>query len=190
MLMEVWRVTLLLLITVGFSSFAWALRGHFVSDQMSVLMRFTAVFGAVSTGLQSFAIFEGGNPGPGRTAAGALLYALSIAAFWWTVTVTRSRRLSVAFSGAEPDHLLQTGPYRFVRHPFYVAYSLFWIAGVVAVFRWYLIPCITVMFVAYFCAARMEESKFESSNLGELYESYRARTGMFVPRLRRSRGAS
>jgi len=187
--MQIWRVTLLLLVLVCFSSFAWAIKSHFVSNRMSIFMRLTAIFGLVSTGLQILAIFDVEHFDSIRLVGSTLLYAVSLALFWWTVSVTRSRRLSVAFSKDEPQYLLQAGPYRFVRHPFYTAYSFFWVAGFIAVLRWYLIPAIAVMLASYLCAARMEEAKFKSSDLRELYEGYRSNTGMFLPRLRGSRNA-
>jgi protein-S-isoprenylcysteine O-methyltransferase Ste14 len=187
--MQPWRATLLLLALVCFCSFTWAIKGHFVSNRMSIFMHLTAALGLVSAGLQIFALFEIGNADTIRLLGSTLLYAASLALFWWTVSVTRSRRLSVAFSRDEPHHLLQTGPYRLIRHPFYSAYSLFWVAGFIAVLRWYLFPTVVVMLVFYFCAARMEEAKFENSELREFYEGYRLNTGMFLPRLRGSRNA-
>ena len=182
-MMQVWSEILLLLAMACFSSFAWALKGHFVISRISVFMRLLAVLGLVATVLLLFAIFDGGSPGPIRAAVSSLLYVVSLVIFWWSIRATRSRRLSLAFSDDKPSHLLQSGPYQFVRHPFYTAYGVYWIAGVAAVFRWYLVVCISVMLVAYFCAAKGEESKFANSPLRELYESYRSKTGMFLPRL-------
>src|SRR5262252_1720224 len=182
-LMLVWRVTLLWFCLACFFSFAWALKRHFVSRSMSLLVRLTAVVGILSAGLQTLAILEAGRFAAARSAVSALCYTASLSGFWWAVSATRSRRLSVAFSPDQPTHLLQAGPYRFVRHPFYAAYSLFWIAGMVAAPRWYLLPLVTLMLAAYFCAARMEEAKFANSTLCGLYECYRSKTGMFLPRL-------
>jgi len=187
--MQPWRITLLCLVLLCFCSFTWAIKGHFASSRMSIFMHLTAIFGLASAGLQVFAILDAQNFVLKRLLVSALLYLASLAFFWWTVSVTRSRRLSLAFSKDGPNYLLQTGPYRFVRHPFYAAYSVFWIAGFVAVLRWYLIPSVLVMLLFYFCAARMEEAKFENSDLRELYAGYRANTGMFLPRLRGSRNA-
>lgn len=185
--MQFWRVTLLVWVLACFFSFAWAIKRHFVSSRMSIFMHLTALLGLLSTGLQIFAIFKVRSIEPIQLLISSLLYGVSLLTFWWTVSVTRSRRLSVAFSKDAPRYLLQDGPYRFVRHPFYSAYSLFWLAGLIAVLRWYLIPAVAVMLVFYFCAARMEEAKFESSHLSEIYETYRSTTGMFLPRLRGSR---
>ncbi|HYW71940.1 MAG TPA: isoprenylcysteine carboxylmethyltransferase family protein [Pyrinomonadaceae bacterium] len=188
--MQVWRVTLLLLLLSCFCSFAWALRAHFVASRMSIFMRLIAVLGAVLTFLQLMAMLAAPSFGPIRSLMGVWLYTASLAGFWWTVSATRSRRLSVAFSVDRPDFLLESGPYRFVRHPFYAAYSLFWIAGLVVAPRWYLLPGVAVMLSSYFSAARMEEAKFASSGLQDVYQGYRARTGMFLPRLRgRHQGA-
>lgn len=185
--MQIWRATLLLLSLTCFCSFAWAINAHFVSSRMSVFMHSTAALGLVFASLQILAIFNVPSFDTIRVFVSASFYVVSLALFWWTVGVTRSRRLSIAFSKDKPHHLLQTGPYRFVRHPFYVAYSFFWIAGFVAALRWYLVPSVVVMPAFYFCAARMEEAKFHNSDLRELYERYCSNTGMFLPRLRGSR---
>jgi protein-S-isoprenylcysteine O-methyltransferase Ste14 len=182
--MLVWRVTLLWFCLACFFSFAWALRGHFISRSMSLFMRLTALIGIIAAGLQIIALLDTSRFAPIRSSLSFLLYTVSLSGFWWAVSATRSRRLTVAFSADQPAHLLQTGPYRFVRHPFYAAYSLFWIAGLVAVPRWYLFPLAALMLVSYFCAARIEEAKFANSDLQGVYEGYRSQTGMFLPRLR------
>jgi protein-S-isoprenylcysteine O-methyltransferase Ste14 len=40
------------------------------------------------------------------------------------------------------------------------------------------------MLLVYSNAARREEGKFASSSLAQAYQNYRAKTGMFFPRLR------
>ena len=180
------RLTLLLLLVMCFASFGWALRSHFVCSRISRLLRLTAVVGIILACLQSFAIFFEAGAGAVQSGIAALLYAVSLVIFWWTTKVTRDRRLSVAFSPDEPHYLLKRGPYRFVRHPFYASYSLFWLAGLIATPRWYLLPGIVVMFMLYWRAARMEEAKFANSPLSEAYEDYRSQTGMFLPRFRRA----
>jgi len=184
-MMLAWRVTLLLMLLVCLSSFGWAVGRHFVCQQLTVLMRLTAAVGLVVGMLEAIAIFRATIIRPGQFVIAVVLCAASLAIFWWTTRVTRARRLSVAFSADEPHHLLIAGPYRFVRHPFYVSYSLFWIAGLIAVPRWYLVPGIALMIGLYIRAARMEEGKFANSALSESYEYYRSQTGMFLPRFRK-----
>ena len=123
------RLTLLLLLVMCFASFGWALRSHFVCRRMSGLMHLTAAVGISLGSLQALAIFLATSAGAIQCGIAGLLYAVSLVIFWWTTKVTRDRRLSVAFSADKPHHLLKRGPYRFVRHPFYASYGLFWLAG-------------------------------------------------------------
>jgi protein-S-isoprenylcysteine O-methyltransferase Ste14 len=111
----------------------------------------------------------------------ASLYICSIAIFWWTVFANLERPLSAAFSPDIPSHLMQDGPYRFVRHPFYACYLLTWAAGALATGQILLLFTFLAMLAIYARAARMEERKFEQSPLATSYRVYRARTGMFFP---------
>ena len=103
--------------------------------------------------------------------------------FWWAVRATATHRLSLAFSDNPPSMLLASGPYRYVRHPFYTSYLVFWTAAaadVVGVSHW-LIPLAAL--ALYTSAALYEERKFARSPLSGSYVAYRASTGMFLPRL-------
>ncbi|PWR22167.1 methyltransferase family protein [Zavarzinia compransoris] len=117
-------------------------------------------------------------------AAGALL-AASALLYGWAIATTRRQRLSLAFSKDAPAFLLVEGPYRLVRHPFYTAYLLYWIGGAIAAREAWLLLAVAVMAAGFAWAALREEGKFAASSLGGAYAAYRARTGMFLPRLRR-----
>lgn len=116
-------------------------------------------------------------------AAGLVLMGGAGALYAWTIMTTRRQRLSVAFSGDQPDFLLQDGPYRLVRHPFYTAYLLYWLGAVCAAREPLLLLAVAVMAAGFAAAARREEGKFAASTLAGAYAAYRARTGMFLPRL-------
>jgi protein-S-isoprenylcysteine O-methyltransferase Ste14 len=103
--------------------------------------------------------------------------------FWWAIKTNRENRLSAAFSSDLPSQLVDRGPYRFIRHPFYTSYLLTWVAGIPASGQAWLLVTVAVMFTIYFKAARMEEEKFRRSDLSENYRRYASRTGMFFPRL-------
>lgn len=111
------------------------------------------------------------------------LYAASAALYLWAVATTRRQRLSVAFSADQPQFLLTAGPYGFIRHPFYSAYLLYWIAGVIAAKELWLIPTVILMAACFAAAALREEAKFADSPLKADYTAYRRRAGMFLPRL-------
>ena len=114
-------------------------------------------------------------------ALGAYLAAASL--YGWCVTTTRRRRLSLAFSRDKPEFLLADGPYRIIRHPFYSSYLLYWAAGVVAARDPWLALTILPAGGSFLWAALREERKFAASPLASAYQAYRARTGMFVPKL-------
>ena len=85
------------------------------------------------------------------------------------------------------DHTLVTGgPYRWVRHPFYVSVTLF-LAGVsLAAANWFFLLFGAVVLALIGIRTRTEEAKLEE-RFGEAYRAYKERTGAFVPRLRRPR---
>ncbi len=112
---------------------------------------------------------------------GTALYGGSAGLYLWAARTTWQRRLSLAFSGDQPAHLVTSGPYRWVRHPFYSAYLLYWCAGVVAAKEPWLIPTVGLMAGAFFLAARGEEAKFAATDLAADYARYQRRVGMFLP---------
>jgi protein-S-isoprenylcysteine O-methyltransferase Ste14 len=113
-----------------------------------------------------------------------VLFVLSLALFAWTVSATRKTPPTMAFDTDEPSFLLNHGPYQYVRHPFYASYLLFWTATALATPG--LLPWAAplVMLTVYWNAARREEHKFANSSLAGAYQRYRAKSGMFLPRLR------
>src|SRR5262249_2202493 len=77
--------------------------------------------------------------------------------------------------------LTQTGPYRVIRHPIYSAYLLAWLAGpIIAAQPWLLLTTLW-MVILHYLAARQEERSFGASSFAQDYQSYRRRTGMFLP---------
>jgi len=113
------------------------------------------------------------------------LFGLSFGLFAWTVIATRRTPPTLAFDDDQPAFLLNYGPYRYVRHPFYLSYILFWTGTAIAfaaTLPW-LVPA--TMLAVYLQAATSEEQKFAQSEFAAAYERYRDRAGMFLPRLRR-----
>ena len=115
---------------------------------------------------------------------GSMFYLTSLFLFYWAIRATLKYRLTLAYSRDEPQFLLKNGPYGFIRHPFYLAYSVFWLAGFAATQNWWLILSIAVMILLYYQAAKMEEEKFSlSQSFQKDYSDYREQTGMFLPKL-------
>ena len=115
---------------------------------------------------------------------GLLGLAASLALFARARAAVRGKFFSYAYSDDPPRFLMKTGPYAYVRNPFYSSYLLSYLAAAI------LFPGVATLLVfvgmAWFltAAARQEERKFATSDLAAEYESYRQQTGRFIPKLR------
>jgi protein-S-isoprenylcysteine O-methyltransferase Ste14 len=162
-------------------------KAHFRSKVMPPGAHLVAVSVLVTLCVFLLLLWSATTPVPALIGA-LVLEGLSLWLFRATVTASRSRALHFAFDPDNPVSLVTEGPYRAVRHPFYTSYILFW--GGLALGTWSLwsIPVLAVMVTLYFVAARGEERKFLATDMAGDYANYRARAGMFVPRLGGNRG--
>lgn len=80
--------------------------------------------------------------------------------------------------------LVTTGPYRWVRHPFYDAVALSVVANSLAAANWFLVLTGSLLFVLMIVRTRTEEEKL-LSRFGEPYRAYVEGTGRFLPRIGR-----
>jgi protein-S-isoprenylcysteine O-methyltransferase Ste14 len=114
--------------------------------------------------------------------AGGLLLALTL--YQWAAISIRGRVFSYAGNSDLPQFVHHSGPYAYVRNPFYLSYLLAEIATVV---MWPSVwgGVIVVLATVYFqWLARFEEGKFERSPVAVEYAQYKARTGRLLPRLK------
>jgi len=79
---------------------------------------------------------------------------------------------------ADPE-LVQTGPYRRVRHPIYSGLILAMVGTAIAV-TWYWLAAVAVLGAYFVYSARMEE-RYLSGVFPEAYPAYRKTTKMLVP---------
>lgn len=107
----------------------------------------------------------------------------SVALIKWAFRSIRKRNLGLAFSGIVPDEVVQHGPYRHVRHPLYLAYSIFWASCAVLSGSIAVAIAAFLVILTYVSAARSEERDLINSGLGETYSAYQRRTGLLLPRL-------
>lgn len=122
-----------------------------------------------------------GSAGPNWALAGIALYIAATLLFLSALEASRRVPLPRTFvDDPGPKALITGGPFALIRHPFYVAYSLAWLAAPVATHG----PGITVMaiiaIVIYGVAARREERQLEE-RFGEAYRVYKMGTGMIFP---------
>jgi protein-S-isoprenylcysteine O-methyltransferase Ste14 len=94
-----------------------------------------------------------------------------------------------SFVGSKNDHrLVQSGPYRLIRHPIYLAYLLMYLGGGLAAANWVLafIPVTGFSIMAF---SRMpKEERILTGLFGEKYTAYIQRTGRLLPRMQREAG--
>lgn len=115
--------------------------------------------------------------------AGLVLWALGSAGVLWCVRVMRGQ--TGADGVVEGHRLVTTGPYRFVRHPMYVA-VLVTSGGSAIVIGSYVVALAALAFVPVAISwAATEERLLAASELGRQYKEYERRAGRLVPRLRR-----
>ncbi|MDA2933323.1 isoprenylcysteine carboxylmethyltransferase family protein [Acidobacteria bacterium AH-259-D05] len=78
--------------------------------------------------------------------------------------------------------LVTRGPYRWVRHPFYLATALAVVANSLVTANWFLALTGGISFGLLVLRTRIEEEKL-IERFGEDYKEYMKRTGRFLPRL-------
>ena len=112
----------------------------------------------------------------------ACILAASLALYEWARHAIWGRRFGVGFGEHVPDEVCEQGPYRYIRHPLYVAYVLAYVAALVALPHLGTALLLLVSLVLFVLMARSDERTIAESPLAAPYAAYRERTGMFVPK--------
>lgn len=168
--------------TIAFAAFCWGVKGHFRSTgTMPPGMKLTS---ALSTVLFVVFLWHLHNGASAFWLLALTLFTASLATFAGAIIASRATPPTLAYDTDMPSFLLMRGPYRYVRHPFYLAYVLFWFGTAIAThgLAGWLAPAI--MTSLYLDAATREEKKFANSELATAYAQYRTRAGLFWPRPR------
>ena len=164
------------------AQYAWSLRRHFVSVTMpvgtmviSAIVTLTALFFVFLLWIETRPVLA--------VTLGLLIELCGLWLFWAAISASRKARLKMAFDLGNPRGLVTSGPYRYLRHPFYTSYLIFWVGWAIATWSiWSLLP-LAVITVIYVLAALDEERKFSRTEMAGDYAAYRAQTGFFWPRL-------
>ena len=160
----------------------WAMKRHFNMKETPQGVKVISALVLASAFSLSYLGFAQAQPLWAQLAGlGVQLSGLLV--FWLAIRESAQAKLLAAFDGGLPHGLLTTGPYGWVRHPFYTSYILHWAGGALGVCNlWGLGPGIA-MTTSYFVAARDEEQKFERTEMAAQYADYRLKTGRFFPKL-------
>lgn len=82
----------------------------------------------------------------------------------------------------EAHYLVTRGPYRWVRHPLYLAGTAFFIALSLISANWYFLAALLLGVLPLMLRTRMEEAALVE-RFGDEYRDYMNRTGRFLPRI-------
>jgi protein-S-isoprenylcysteine O-methyltransferase Ste14 len=111
-------------------------------------------------------------------------YLLSLTLFLWARRTVQHQPLPIAFSDlAAMPPLVRTGPFALVRHPFYLSYSLTWLAGCAAAPTLPVAIVTAGMLLTYWVLATREEWWLLTNDDTGSYSAYLTETPRFIPRL-------
>jgi protein-S-isoprenylcysteine O-methyltransferase Ste14 len=105
-------------------------------------------------------------------------------AFCWWARVHLGELWSADVTRKEGHRIVETGPYRLVRHPIYTGFIVFYGGIALLCATGLSLIAITLLTIGFWLKASLEE-QFLCEELGPtVYAEYRARTPMLIPRLR------
>jgi len=113
--------------------------------------------------------------------AGGVLGLLSVWLVYWTLSHLGTNLTDTVVTRAKHT-LVTTGPYRWVRHPYYVATLLLVCSALLLSANWFVGLVGVLVFVLLAIRSPIEEQRLRERFGGE-YHRYAARTGRFLPRL-------
>lgn len=102
--------------------------------------------------------------------------------FAWWVFHTLGKNITDSVVTRREHQLVTIGPYRFVRHPFYLVLVFFVIAGSLMSANWFFALTGGIVFLLLALRTKKEEAKL-AERFGDEYLDYQRRTGKFAPRL-------
>lgn len=113
--------------------------------------------------------------------AGVFLISSGYALFIWSVLARG--RYATSWAMPEDQRLVTWGPYKYVRHPSYLAYFLLFIGLFLTLLN--LLAAVPFIAILGYVRIAAEEEKLLVKRFGEAYLAYQHTTGMFVPRRKR-----
>ena len=113
--------------------------------------------------------------------AGVALGVIGASLLIWTLP-NLGKNLTDTVVTRKAHTLVSSGPYRWVRHPFYDAVALYVAANALASANWFLLLTGAVVVTLLVIRTRTEEEKL-ALRFGDSYRAYVSRTGRFLPRI-------
>jgi protein-S-isoprenylcysteine O-methyltransferase Ste14 len=109
---------------------------------------------------------------------------LAFVLFIWSVKHSEKKKLSLAFDkDMKIEGIITSGPWKFIRHPFYVSYIAFWFACALGTAQLSSIAVFSTLLFIYVYSAVNEERALKGGRYGIEYIKYRDNAGFFLPKL-------
>jgi len=163
--------------------FAVALQNFFV--QPPALTRLQRLFQDISVLVgvtHGLALLVLDSAGDAWALTGIAMYAGALALFLSALEAARRVPMTRTFVYTPKcDTFLTKGPYRIIRHPIYLSYSVAWLAAPVATHNIFLGLTAVFMIACYVISAREEERLMAAGARGAEYAEFCARTWRMIP---------
>ncbi|HEY1706995.1 MAG TPA: isoprenylcysteine carboxylmethyltransferase family protein [Rhizomicrobium sp.] len=123
-------------------------------------------------------------PVPSLLAGAAVVLCVTGLAFAWWARLHLGRLWSGTVTRKEGHHLVNTGPYRIVRHPIYTGILISAFATAVEQATVPAVAGVLFLLLGFWIKARLEENFLRNELGAEAYDAYARRTAMLVPFVR------
>jgi protein-S-isoprenylcysteine O-methyltransferase len=111
---------------------------------------------------------------------GLLLFILGIALRWHAIAYL-GRFFTVNVAIAQKHELIDSGPYRWIRHPSYTGALLAFVGFALSLGSWLSLLCLVIPIIAVFSWRIHVEERALCEALGDSYRHYMARTRRLIP---------
>ncbi len=157
----------------AFASFGWGVVRFFRKPSGPSPRALTVAALGLGFSAWNAAALAASSAAPILAAAGITGHVLATLLFWSAIRACLRTPLTAIFETDVPVHLVRRGPYRWMRHPFYTSYTLFWLSSWIASGSTVSRLAALIMLAFYVQGAREEERKFAASPLAQEYAAYR-----------------
>ncbi len=164
-----------------FLSISIATRQHFRSDSYPAGMYVISALSLVGLGTFLYFAFRSELIFTGLT---LVLILIAQGLFTWAMRHSKNKGLTLALDEQmQSESIITTGPWRYMRHPFYASYMIFWLGCALATQHIISVIAFLTLSGIYAYSARREERALSSGPLRKDYIEYRDTVGFFYPRL-------